>query len=158
MSGLAWNWLCLPYLLAAAGLIGVATIAAVIRGDRVMRLGAIGAASNTLPWALCSAAVTWTDDPATATKLLRLGNGPIALVGPSLLLVLLGVSGQLERHRWLARTAAAIGVTLSLLCWSTDWTIGGAHRLSSGVLVPCSKPSLHAPSIVRRSRSAGRSF
>ena len=62
--------------------------------------------------------------------------GPIALVGPSLLLVLLGVSGQLERYRWLARSAGIIGVVLSCLCWATDWTITGVHELSSGVLYP----------------------
>jgi hypothetical protein len=134
VSGLAWNWLCLPYIACAVALIAVAVIAAVVRGDRVMRLGAIGAATNTLPWALCSAAVTWTDDPDVATKLHKLGNGPVALVGPSLLLVLLGVSGQLERNRWLARAAGMSGVVLSLLCWFTDWTVAGVHELSSGIL------------------------
>jgi len=131
--GLEWNWLCLPYLVCAAGLIAVSVIAAVVRGDRVMRLGAIGAATNAIPWALVSAAVTWTDDPEVAVKLLRLGNGPIALVGPSLLLVLLGVSGQLERKRYLARAAGVIGVVLSCVCWATDWTIGGVHRLPTGI-------------------------
>jgi hypothetical protein len=138
--GLEWNWLCLPYLVCAAALIAVAVIAAVVRGDRVMRLGAIGAATNAVPWALVSAVVTWTDDREMATKLLRLGNGPVALVGPSLLLVLLGVSGQLERNRWLARSAAVIGVVLSLLCWTTDWTIAGAQELGSGILYPAPGP------------------
>ncbi|MBA2539187.1 MAG: SpoIIE family protein phosphatase [Deltaproteobacteria bacterium] len=138
--GLEWNWLCLPYLLCAAALIAVAVIAAVIRGDRVMRLGAIGAATNAVPWALVSAVVTWTDDPEIATMLLRLGNGPIALVGPSFLLVLLGVSGQLERNRWLARTAGLIGVGLSLVCWTTDWTIAGVQELGSGIFYPAPGP------------------
>jgi len=137
---LAWNWLCLPYLACALALIVVAVIATVIRGDRVMRLGAIGASVNALPWALVSAAVTWTDDRDAAIRLLRLGNGPIALVGPSLLLVLLGVSGQLERNRWLARTAGAIGVVLSCVCWATDWTIAGVHELGSGILYPSPGP------------------
>lgn len=126
----------MPYLVCAVGLIAVAVIAAVIRGDRVMRLGAMGAAVNAIPWALASAAITWTDDREAAILLLRLGNGPIALVGPSLLLVLLGVSGQLERYRWLARAAGIIGVVLSCLCWATDWTIVGVHELSSGILYP----------------------
>jgi len=133
VSGLSWNWLCLPYVACTVALIAVALIAALIRGDRVMRLGAIGAAANTLPWALCSAAVTWTDDPEVATRLLRLGNASVALVGPSLMLVLLGVSGQLERHRWLARVAAAIGIVLTLVCWATDWTVAGSQKLSSGI-------------------------
>ncbi len=133
MSGLAWNWLSLPYLVCAVLLIAVAAVAALTRGDRVLRLGAIGAAVNTLPWALCSAAVTWVPDADDATKLLRLGNASVALVGPSLLLVLLGVGGQLERHRWLARGAGVIGAVLTVTCWVTDWTVAGAQRLGSGI-------------------------
>ncbi|MEO8700027.1 MAG: SpoIIE family protein phosphatase [Kofleriaceae bacterium] len=134
MSGLAWNWLGLPYLLCAVALLAVAVCAAVIRGDRVLRLGAISASMNTVPWALATAVSTWTTDPATVLRLYKLGNGPIALVGPSLLLVLLGASGQLERFRWVARFAAALGIVLLALCWSTDWVVGSVHPLSSGML------------------------
>jgi len=134
VSGLAWNWLCLPYGACALLLLAVGVIAAVIRGDRVLRLGAIGASTTALPWALCSGATTFTDDPEIAVRLLRLGNGPVALVGPSLLLVMLGVSGQLERHRWVVRLAGIIGLVMLALCWGTDWTVPGVHPLSSGVL------------------------
>ena len=134
MSGLAWNWLCLPYFACALALLAVGIVAALVRGDRVLRLGTIGAATTALPWALCSGISTWSDDPDVVTRLLRLGNGPVALVGPSLLLVLLGVSGQLERHRWIARIAGVIGVVLLALCWGTDWTVAGVHELSSGIL------------------------
>ena len=134
MSRLAWNWLCLPYLACALALISVAVVAAVVRGDRVLRLGAITAATNAVPWALCSALATWTTDPETATRLLKLGNGPLALVGPSLLLVMLGVSGQLERHRWIVRIAGAIGLVMLVVCWASNWVVAGVHRLSSGIL------------------------
>ncbi len=136
MSHLAWNWLCLPYLACAAALIAAATVAALIRGDRVLRLGTVGAATTALPWALCSAVATWTDDPEVAVRLLRLGNGSIALVGPALLLVLLGVSGQLERHRWIARMAGVVGAVLLASCWTTDWTVPSVHRLSTGIFYP----------------------
>ncbi|MDQ3367979.1 MAG: hypothetical protein M3680_21345, partial [Myxococcota bacterium] len=129
-----WNWLSLPYLACAVALVAVALVAALTRGDRVLRLGTIGAATTALPWALCSGLAMWFDDPVTVERLLRLGNGPVALVGPSLLLVLLGVSGQLERHRWLARIAAVIGAAFLGVCWGTDWVVSGVHRLSSGIL------------------------
>jgi hypothetical protein len=129
-----WNWLSLPYLACAASLAAVALVAALVRGDRVLRLGTIGAATTAMPWALCSAISTWALDPADAERLLRLGNGPIALVGPSLLLVLLGVSGQLERHRYLARIAGAIGLISLAVCWGTDWVVAGVHELPSGIL------------------------
>lgn len=128
----AWNWLSVPYLACALSLISVGLAAALIRGDRVLRLGTIGAATTGLPWALCSAVATWTSDPVLAERLLRLGNGPTALVGPSLLLVLLGVSGQLERHRWIVRIAGAIGLVSLALCWATKWIVAGVHVIPAG--------------------------
>jgi hypothetical protein len=130
---LAWNWLSAPYLVCALSLAAVGLAAAFIRGDRVLRLGTIGAAITALPWAACSALAACTWDPALAARLLRLGNGPLALVGPCLLLVLLGVTGQLERHRWIARAGGVVGVLLMIACWATPWVVAGARELPSGV-------------------------
>jgi len=130
----AWNWLSLPYFVCAASLVAAAVAAALVRGDRVLRLGTIGAATTSLPWAVCSGVALWTADPVVATRLLRLGNGPIALVGPSLLLVLLGVSGQLERFRWTARIAGLVGLASLALCWSTDLVVAGVHAIPAGTL------------------------
>jgi hypothetical protein len=137
---LRWSWLCVPYVVCAAALAAIGVVAAVVRGDRVMRLGVIGAATTALPWALCSALACCTDDAAVATRLLRLGSGPISLIGPNFLLVLLGISGQLEHHRWAARLAGLVGAVLLVLCWGTDWTVPGVHRLSSGVLYTSAGP------------------
>ena len=167
MAELAWNWLCLPYIVCGLSLVGVALAAVLIRGDRVLRLGTIGAATSALPWACCSAMVMCTHDEDTAVRLLRLGNGPASLVGPSILLVLLGVSGQLERFRWIARISAIIGFASTALCWTTDWTVAGVHRIPSGVLYISPGPLTIAHfsqigiglavgiSVVRRSTSGG---
>jgi hypothetical protein len=128
-----WTWLSAPFLVCALSLAAVGLVAAVIRGDRVLRLGTIGVSITALPWAVCSALAACTRDPDLAARLLRLGNGPLALVGPCLLLVLLGATGQLERHRWIARTAAVIGALLVLACWGTPWIVAGARELPSGV-------------------------
>ncbi len=128
-----WNWQCVPYLACVVALVALGLITVTIRGDRVLRLGVLGAVATTLPWAFTSVLAASTQDPTLAARLLRLGNGPVALIGPSLLLVLLGVTGQLERHRWLARTAALIGVVMMTLCWSTDWIVAGVHRLHWGM-------------------------
>jgi hypothetical protein len=130
---LRWSWLCVPYLVCAAALTAIGVVAALIRGDRVMRLGVIGTATTALPWAVAAAVSCWTDDPAVATRVLRLGLGPVALVGPNLLIVLLGVSGQLERQRWVAFAAGITGALLLGLCWGTEWTVPGVHRLQSGM-------------------------
>jgi len=137
---LQWTWLCLPYAVCAAALATIGVVAALVRGDRVMRLGVIGAATTALPWAICSSLASCTDDATVATHLLRLGSGPVALIGPNLLLVLLGISGQLERHRWAASLAGAVGATLLGVCWGTDWTVPGVHRLSSGVFYVSAGP------------------
>jgi stage II sporulation SpoE-like protein len=137
---LQWRWLCLPYVACAAALAAIGVVAALVRGDRVMRLGVIGAATTALPWAICSCLACCTDDPEVAARLLRLGLGPVALIGPNLLLVLLGISGQLERHRWVASVAGGFGATLLGLCWGTDWTVPGVHRLSSGVFYVSAGP------------------
>jgi hypothetical protein len=140
VNELAWTWLAAPYVATGLALAAVGVVAGLIRGDRVTRLGVIGSVMTALPWATCSALAACTDSPATATRLLRLGNGPVALVGPNLLLVLLAVSGQLERHRWIARGAIVVGTVLLGVCWATDWVVPGVHRLPSGILYPSAGP------------------
>ncbi|HET9620894.1 MAG TPA: hypothetical protein VFP84_05995, partial [Kofleriaceae bacterium] len=132
MPDLQWSWLCLPYAACTAALAAIAVVAAVVRGDRVLRLGVIGAGTTALPWALCSSLAACTNDAATALHLLRLGTGPVAMIGPNLLLVLLGLSGQLERHRWAARTAGIVGSALLAVCWATPWIVPGVRRLITG--------------------------
>ena len=136
MSELSWNWLAAPYLACTITMIAVAVLCAIVRGDRVMRLGVAGAAMTAVPWAFCSTLAACTRDPDAATRLLRLGLGPQALIGPNMLIVLLGVSGQLERYRWIARFAGALGLVLLALCWGTTWTVPGVHALPSGMLYP----------------------
>jgi hypothetical protein len=111
----------------------VAFVAALVRGDRVLRLGMIGASITALPWAACQAFAACTDDARIATRLERLGNGPLELVGPCLLLVLLAASGQLERFRWVTRVSAIVGTLLQVLVWATTWVVPGVQRLSSGM-------------------------
>jgi Stage II sporulation protein E (SpoIIE) len=128
-----WNWLGVPYLVCALSLAAIGIVAALIRGDRVLRLGTIGASISSLPWAASSALAACTRDPELAERLLRLGNAPLALVGVCFLLVLLGVTGQLERHRWIAFGSAAVGALLTALCLVTPWIVAGVRALPSGV-------------------------
>ena len=100
---LAWSWQCVPYLACVVALTALGLVTVTTRGDRVLRLGMLGAVATTMPWAITGTLSACTHDADLATRLLRLGAGPVALIGPNLLLVLLGVTGQLERHRWLAR-------------------------------------------------------
>ena len=147
---LQWSWLCVPYVVCAAALAAVGVVAGLVRGDRVMRLGVIGAATAGLAWAIGSGLACCTDDPDVARRLLRLGTGPVSLIGPNLLLVLLGISGQLERHRWAVALSGALGAVLLGLCWGTGWTVPGVHRLTSGVFYVTGGPltDLHIAQLV----------
>ena len=133
MEGLSWSWLAAPYVLCALAFTAVGVAAALTRGDRVMRLGMIGAVVTALPWSLCQALAAMAHDPITATHLLRLGQGPVALIGPNLLLLLLAVGGQLERFRWIARASGILGAGFLILAWATDWIVPGAQLLASGM-------------------------
>lgn len=140
MSELHWNRLCAPYVVCSVLMLVVAITTSLVRGDRVMRIGVVGAATMTLPWSICTALAVCSDSSDLATRLLRVGAGPIALIGPSLMLVLLGVSGQLERNRWIARVAYAVGVVLLALAWGTDLVIPGVQRLPSGMFYATAGP------------------
>ena len=49
------------------------------------------------------------------------------------MLVLLGVSGQLERYRWLARVAGADRRCASSCLLDDAWIVPGVQRLASGM-------------------------
>ncbi|MBP9087445.1 MAG: hypothetical protein KBG15_15080 [Kofleriaceae bacterium] len=130
-----WTWLSLPYLLLTVLLVGIAVHTLLSRGDRVMRVGVVGAVAGSLPWALCSALAMLFHEPDAARRLLRLGNGPSSLIGPSVLLLLLGASGHLERHRWVVRSAGLVGAVSMLVTWTTDLMIRDVQLLPSGIYV-----------------------
>jgi len=133
VESLRWSWLAAPYIACAAIIATVALAAALTRGDRVMRLGVIASCVTALPWALCQGFAMCTDDPTLATRLLRIGQGSVGLIGPNLLLVLLATSGQLERHKWLARIAALIGGASMALTWGTSLVVPGVQVVPWGV-------------------------
>lgn len=140
MGGFAWSPLAVPYLVTAVAFAALGITAALIRGDGVLRLAVIGAVSNTLPWAVSSAAAACTRDPATAVHLYKLGNGPIALLGSSLALLILGAYGQTERYRRLLIVAGLIATLSLALSWATDLNIAGIQITPSGLLYPIAGP------------------
>ena len=133
MEGLRWTWLAAPYLACAFAFASVGVAAMLTRGDRVMRLGTIGAVATAMPWALCQGLAAMAIDPEAARRLLKLGQGPVALIGPNILLLLLAVGGQLERFRWVARAAGLLGTVFLAVAWGTDLIVPGVQHLASGM-------------------------
>ena len=82
MDSLRWSWLAAPYLVSAALIAAVVLATALTRGDRVMRLGVIAAATTALPWASRPNVVSGVSDPVAvaragaATALMRPSRGP----------------------------------------------------------------------------------
>lgn len=150
MGDFAWSPLAVPYLVTAVAFAALGLTAALIRGDGVLRLAVIGAVSNTLPWAAASAAAACTRDPATAAHLYKLGNGPIALLGSSLALLILGAYGQTERYRRLLIVGGLIATLSLALAWATDLNISGIQTTPSGLLYPIAGPltMIHAGQLV----------
>jgi Stage II sporulation protein E (SpoIIE) len=131
-----WQPLCVPYL--AVGLVCLVAVisAGLIRGDRVVRLGLIGTTSAVAPWGLGTAAAICAVEQSTASRLYQLANGPMTLIGPSLMLILLSVSGQLDRYRYYARVAVGIGVVLALVTWLTPLVLADVVKIPSGIWYP----------------------
>lgn len=141
LTAFAWTYLALPYLMSAAVMSVLLVAVAASAGDRVIRIGLVSGAAALVPWALATAlALCVVDDRAFAQRLHQVGSGPTMFLGPSVFLVLLSVSGQLDRHRYLARVAIASGALLMIVSWSTDWMISGVLRLRSGVWFPAAGP------------------
>jgi hypothetical protein len=110
--------------------------AAIIRGDRVVRIGLIGTTSAVVPWGLGTAAAICAIEQSTSTRLYQLANGPMTLIGPSLMLILLSVSGQLDRYRWYTRVAVGTGVVLALVTWVTPLVLADVVKIPSGIWYP----------------------
>lgn len=140
MGEFAFHWLSVPYAVLACALIACAVLAVTFHGDRVLRLGVLGTVVGALPWALTSAIAANYQDAAVCESLLRLGLGPVGIIGPALLFLLLSVSGQVERHRKLARLAALFGIAMLGLTWTTDLIMCGVYRTPSGVYYTSAGP------------------
>lgn len=135
-TSFVWQPLSIPYLAVGIVCLAAAISAGLIRGDRAVRIGLVGTTAAVVPWGLGTAAAICAVEQTTAARLYQLANGPMTLIGPSLLLILLSVSGQLDRYRWYARIAVSTGVVLALVTWVTPLVLAGAVKIPSGIWYP----------------------
>src|SRR5262249_7644152 len=84
-----------------------------------------------------------TKDAALAGLGYRFGLGPIALVGPGMLMLILAVAGRFDGHRVLVAIAFLCACASCAMCWATPWVIAGAQPTRSGLLYELPGP-LHA--------------
>lgn len=106
---------------AAMAMVVLATAAVVLRGDRATRLAVASIAGAVLIWACTCALAASVDDPGVALALIRVGNAPIAFVGPSLLLLLLSVSGRIDGNRAVLVIAALVAAVSTAMALATPY-------------------------------------
>ena len=128
-----WRLVCVPYVVLTAALLLFGIVVMMMRGDLVMRLGMIATVACALPWAAGNALAVSTMNQQVAERLVRAGDGPIALMGPAMLLVLLGASGRLDAFRPMVMIASLLATLSTILTWSTTWMVSGVQLLPSGI-------------------------
>ena len=89
-----------PFIAVAVGLATLALVAALRRGDLVVRLGFVMTGVTALPWAVTMVLVGSTGDRDLAHRLCQAGYAPIPLIGSGLLMVILAVVGRLDAQRF----------------------------------------------------------
>ena len=72
-------------------------------------------------------------DAEVATRVLRVGNGPVSLIGPALLILLLAATGQLAQRRALIALAVAVGTASMALALGTELVVPGVRRVGGGM-------------------------
>lgn len=140
MGELTFSALCLPYVAVVAALLVTSVICVVVRGDVVIRLALLTLCGAAIPWACAFIILCCTEDRALATLAVRVGTGPISLVGPGILMLILAVSGRFDSRRIVVALAFAAGTASMVICWSTTWVIEGVREIPAGMLFPTPGP------------------
>jgi len=129
-----------PYAVLALGLLAFAIIAVLVRGDGATRASVAAMGLFALPYAAGMAVVLAADTPDGLTGLARAAIGPVSLVGPALLLLVVAVAGRVAQHRRLIGLAFLAAATTCALTWSTDLVISGVGRTGWGLPFPRAGP------------------
>jgi serine phosphatase RsbU (regulator of sigma subunit) len=129
-----------PFMAIALALVALALLAALRRGDLVVRLGLVMTTVTALPWAMTMVLVGSTTDHELARRLCQAGYAPIPLIGSGLLMVILAVVGRLDAQRPVLVTSIVLGLTMMVLTATTDLVIDGVRMTPWGILFPSAGP------------------
>jgi serine phosphatase RsbU (regulator of sigma subunit) len=122
----------LLFAAAALGMGALGVAAVILRGDRATRLAAGSVAMCVSIWATCQMLAVSIDDPAQALALIRAGNAPLAWVGPSLLLLLLSVSGRIDGSRAVLVASALVSLVSMVMAVATPYNQAGVQMTGLG--------------------------
>jgi serine phosphatase RsbU (regulator of sigma subunit) len=140
---LHFSWLSVPFLVMAVSLLVAALLNALIRGNPMLRAAGLAVFAAAFPYPVALAVMASTDDPDLAHRMAKLFVGSISLLGPAMMMLLLGISGRLERYRWLIGVATLCAATTCALTWATDLMVRPVEdmwRTPSGMLFHRANP------------------
>jgi len=140
VGDLAFSVLCLPYVAVLVALLVTGVVTVVVRGDVVIRLSLLTLCGSAMPWTCGFIIDACTTDRELATLAVRVGTGPISLLGPGLLMLILAVSGRFDSRRGVVALAFACGAASMVICWATPWVTTGVRVIPSGMLFPTPGP------------------
>lgn len=132
--------LSLPFLLLLLLEIAVALLVVFIRGNDLIRAAVLAVVIAALPWTLGSAVTSSCNDPALVARLAPIYVGAVALLGPAVMMVMLALTGRLERHRPLLVVATTLAGASCVVCWTTDLVVAGVWETPWGLLYPRAGP------------------
>lgn len=135
-TALGLHLTAVPFAVLAAGLVAMALVAALVRGDAVVRLGFAMIALTALPWALTTTLGACAPTSPELVPLFRAGFAPIPLVGGGLLMVMLAVAGRVDDHRHVLIAAIVACSLLALLCAASSTVVAGVQHTDSGLPYP----------------------
>lgn len=130
----------LPFAAIAVAVVALAVIAALRKGDLVVRLGFVLTGVTALPWAVGLALAACTDDHDLAYRLCRAGFAPVPLIGAALLMVILAVIGKLDAQRPVLVVAVVLGLAVFVLTATTDLVLVGVQETRYGMVFPRAGP------------------
>lgn len=112
--------LSLPFAVMTASFLVVMVMAALTRGQPLIRIGLALICLSSLPYAVGLTISMSVRDPAVSHVVAKGLVGGVGLVGPSLMFTMLADTGRLERYRWLVTLAFAIAIAAALITFTTD--------------------------------------
>jgi serine phosphatase RsbU (regulator of sigma subunit) len=130
----------IPFALLAAGVLVMAIVVMLRRGDLPIRAGFIGVGVLGFTWAMGSAVTQCSTSEPLAELFTRIVAGAFSFIGPALLLLFLALCGILTQLRRLLYGFGALAVIVCVVTWTTDLVVAGVWKSAWGTWLPVGGP------------------
>ncbi len=136
----SFSALSIPFLVDLLGLLVLAVLVLLTRGNALIRATILGILVIGAPWVIGSALGASCQDGALVAEMARFYVGPVALLGPGVMLLSFAIVGCYEKYRGLVLVASLLAAVSCVVTWSTDLVIAGSWQTSWGLWYPLAGP------------------